>query len=92
MVHLLSLDFYFDYGVNVLTVSMPKQALGLVSQGIFVQIDPDVSWTADILLPSCVDLSVKLRNTLLHALLSKNMRLKKGHERGQGQALRGQEA
>ena len=92
MVHLLSLDFYFDYGVNVLTVSTPKQALGLVSQGIIVQIDPDVSWTADILLPSCVDLSVKLRNTLLHALLSKNMRLKKGHERGQRQALRGQEA
>ena len=31
IVHLLSLHFYVDYGVNVLPVSMSKQALGLVS-------------------------------------------------------------
>ena len=40
MVHLLSLDFYFDYGVNVLPVSMSKQALGLFSQRIFALLLP----------------------------------------------------
>ena len=35
MVELLPLQFDFYYGVNILPVSMSKQALSLVSQRIF---------------------------------------------------------